>query len=111
MSTGASRETREISPKMNSSATRSASTATVSRGNDSTIRASCACKCSSSWLCLADGMRFNEGEIVSRHAARPRVYFRLDSFERQLRLVQFHAHFNHVQRGQLFRERAQIDDV
>src|SRR5437899_6091499 len=37
ISTGASRETREISPKMNSSATRSPSTVTVTLGNASTI--------------------------------------------------------------------------
>src|ERR1700690_2506314 len=37
ISTGASRETREIAPKTNSSATRSASTVTVSLGKDSTI--------------------------------------------------------------------------
>src|SRR5208283_5237466 len=37
ISTGASRETREISPKTNSSATRSARTVTVSLGKDSTI--------------------------------------------------------------------------
>ena len=37
ISTGASRETREISPNTNSSATRSPSTVTVTLGNDSTI--------------------------------------------------------------------------
>src|SRR5690242_17960508 len=37
MRTGASRETREISPKTNSSATISPRTVTVVRGNDSTI--------------------------------------------------------------------------
>src|SRR5450759_214738 len=37
ISTGASRETREISPNTNSSATRSARTVTVSLGKDSTI--------------------------------------------------------------------------
>ena len=37
ISTGASRETREISPKTNSSATRSPMTVTVTLGKDSTI--------------------------------------------------------------------------
>src|SRR5882724_6967009 len=89
--TGASRETREISPNTNSSATRSPSTVTVAWGNASTIFL----RRSVSLLCFVmifdDGGSSSPSRIFS-HCRRTRGNLRHQKAQDGLSIEQFHSH-------------------
>src|SRR5438132_4749763 len=126
MSTGASRETREISPKTNSSATRSPSTATVRRGKASTIFASRCCvvvsvfgfvfiriyrptsaKSGQMWG-TERSLKF---QIVSRGAGDARINLGEDGVHNGFGVFHFQLQRNNVKRLQALGQRPQIDGV
>src|SRR5438552_3815406 len=136
MSTGASRETREISPKTNSSATRSPSTATVRRGKASTIFARRCCvvvsvfglvfmriyrptsaKSGQMWgtetffIQMWGTERSLKFQIVSRGAGDARINLGEDGVHNGFGVFQLQLHRNNVKRLQALGQRAEIDGV
>src|ERR1700687_3290899 len=106
MSTGASRETREISPNTNSSATMSPSTVTVMRGKEATIvRSRSAC-----W-----GTRVMKKKIISRGIFSRRRPAFLNHTQNSIQgvkgLEQVHDYASHGDRLNRGKQRAEIDRV
>src|SRR5690349_13101602 len=104
MSTGASRDTREISPKMNSSATRSATTVTVTLRKCSTIF-------DSRSVSLPCFIVQSGTEIISRALSRARGYRAQQVINKTNSILQIQRRADHMQRLQQGRKSPEIDRV
>src|SRR5271165_4376933 len=108
ISTGASRDTREISPKINSSATRSPMTEIVTLGKDPTIFLNRSV--SPGCFVISQSLRCYPAPIFSRHASS----FRNDpqhGTDCVSRVHQFHFDRNDGQRLQCLKISAQVDGI
>src|ERR1017187_3936244 len=102
ISTGASRDTREISPKTNSSATRSPTTVIVTFGNDSTIF--CSRAVSLKCLLMWDDKIFSRRALAAFNDVQKGIH--------SVRCIyQFHAHWNDRQRLQFGQMGTEIDAI